>query len=74
LANASSEVEYRGALAWLVGEEGRGVATISEMVSLTRFDCMIGFSSLMRQALSQASHHCAHRQVGGRVLAEQPLM
>jgi putative acyl-CoA dehydrogenase len=73
-ANASSEVEYRGALAWMVGEEGRGVATISEMVALTRFDCMIGSSSLMRQALSQASHHCAHRQVGGRVLAEQPLM
>ncbi|MBF7730931.1 acyl-CoA dehydrogenase family protein [Pseudomonas sp. N040] len=73
-ANASSEVEYRGALAWLVGEEGRGVATIIEMVALTRFDCMIGSSSLMRQALTQASHHCAHRQVGGRVLAEQPLM
>ena len=73
-ANASSEVEYRGALAWLVGEEGRGVATIIEMVALTRFDCMIGSSSLMRQALTQASHHCAHRKVGGRVLAEQPLM
>jgi putative acyl-CoA dehydrogenase len=73
-ANASSEVEYRGALAWMVGEEGRGVATIIEMVSLTRFDCMIGSSALMRQALIHASHHCAHRQVGGRVLAEQPLM
>ncbi len=73
-ANASSEVEYRGALAWMVGEEGRGVATIIEMVALTRFDCMIGSSSLMRQALTQASHHCAHRKVGGRVLAEQPLM
>ncbi|WP_043308354.1 acyl-CoA dehydrogenase family protein [Pseudomonas sp. ML96] len=73
-ANASSEVEYRGALAWMVGEEGRGVPTIIEMVSLTRFDCMIGSSSLMRQALTQAAHHCAHRKVGGRVLAEQPLM
>ena len=73
-ANASSEVEYRGALAWMVGEEGRGVATIIEMVALTRFDCMIGSSSLMRQALTQAAHHCAHRKVGGRVLAEQPLM
>ncbi len=73
-SNASSEVEYRGALAWLVGEEGRGVATIIEMVSLTRFDCMVGSSALMRQALTQAAHHCAHRQVGGRVLAEQPLM
>lgn len=73
-SNASSEVEYRGALAWMVGEEGRGVPTIIEMVSLTRFDCMIGSSALMRQALTQAAHHCAHRKVGGRVLAEQPLM
>ncbi|WP_017937487.1 acyl-CoA dehydrogenase family protein [Zestomonas thermotolerans] len=73
-ANASSEVEYRGALAWMVGEAGRGVPTIIEMVALTRFDCMVGSSSLMRQALTQAAHHCAHRKVGGRVLAEQPLM
>ncbi|MDH4608217.1 acyl-CoA dehydrogenase family protein [Pseudomonas sp. BN102] len=73
-SNASSEVEYRGALAWMVGEAGRGVPTIIEMVSLTRFDCMIGSSALMRQALTQAAHHCAHRKVGGRVLAEQPLM
>ncbi|WP_413043061.1 acyl-CoA dehydrogenase family protein [Pseudomonas sp. YJ42] len=73
-SNASSEVEYRGALAWMIGEEGRGVPTIIEMVSSTRFDCMIGSSSLMRQALTQAMHHCTHRQVGGRVLAEQPLM
>ena len=72
--NASSEVEFRGALAWMVGEEGRGVPTIIEMVSMTRFDCMIGSSSLMRQALAQASHHCAYRRVGGRLLAEQPLM
>ncbi len=73
-ANASSEVEFRGALAWMVGAEGRGVPTIIEMVSLTRFDCMIGSSSLMRQALTQAAHHCAHRKVGTRVLNEQPLM
>ncbi|HJE28679.1 MAG TPA: acyl-CoA dehydrogenase family protein [Pseudomonas nitrititolerans] len=73
-ANASSEVEFRGALAWMIGEEGRGVPTIIEMVALTRFDCMIGSSSLMRQALSQATHHCAHRNVGGRPLIEQPLM
>ena len=73
-ANASSEVEYRGALAWMVGEEGRGVATIIEMVAMTRFDCMVGSSSLMRQALTQAIHHCQHRQVGGKRLAEQPLM
>ena len=73
-SNASSEVEFRGALAWMIGEEGRGVPTIIEMVAMTRFDCMIGSSALMRQALTQATHHCAHRMVGGRVLAEQPLM
>lgn len=73
-SNASSEIEYRGALAWMVGEEGRGVPTIIEMVAMTRFDCMIGSSALMRQALTQAAHHCAYRKVGGRVLAEQPLM
>ena len=73
-SNASSEVEYRGALAWMIGEEGRGVPTIIEMVSSTRFDCMIGSSSLMRQALTQAIHHCAHRQVASRALIEQPLM
>ncbi|KRP71131.1 acyl-CoA dehydrogenase [Pseudomonas paralactis] len=73
-SNASSEVEFRGALAWMVGEEGRGVPTIIEMVAMTRFDCMVGSSALMRQALTQASHHCAHRLVGGRVLNQQPLM
>ena len=73
-SNASSEVEFRGALAWMIGEEGRGVPTIIEMVTMTRFDCMVGSSALMRQALTQASHHCAHRLVGGRVLSEQPLM
>lgn len=73
-SNASSEVEFRGALAWMLGEEGRGVPTIIEMVAMTRFDCMVGSSALMRQALTQASHHCAHRTVGGRILSEQPLM
>ncbi|MDC3736635.1 acyl-CoA dehydrogenase family protein [Pseudomonas syringae pv. syringae] len=73
-SNASSEVEFRGALAWMIGEEGRGVPTIIEMVAMTRFDCMIGSSALMRQALTQATHHCAHRAVSGRLLAEQPLM
>ncbi|SEI08672.1 acyl-CoA dehydrogenase family protein [Pseudomonas asplenii] len=73
-SNASSEVEFRGALAWMIGEEGRGVPTIIEMVAMTRFDCMVGSSALMRQALTQASHHCAHRRVGGRLLSEQPLM
>lgn len=73
-SNASAEVEFRGALAWMIGEEGRGVPTIIEMVAMTRFDCMIGSSALMRQALTQAAHHCAHRTVGGRVLSDQPLM
>ncbi|MBX8516930.1 acyl-CoA dehydrogenase family protein [Pseudomonas cichorii] len=73
-SNASSEIELRGALAWMVGEEGRGVPTIIEMVAMTRFDCMIGSSALMRQALTQATHHCAHRKVSGRLLSEQPLM
>ena len=73
-ANASSEVEYRGAFAWMVGEEGRGVPTIIEMVAMTRFDCMVGSSALMRQALTQALHHCTHREVGGKHLIEQPLM
>ncbi len=73
-ANASCEVEFRGALAWMLGEEGRGIATILEMVAMTRFDCMVGSSALMRQALTQATHHCAHRRVSGRLLSEQPLM
>lgn len=73
-ANASGEIEFRGALAWMLGEEGRGVPTIIEMVAMTRFDCMVGSSSLMRQALTQATHHCAHRLVNGRALFEQPLM
>lgn len=74
VANASSEAELRGALAWMIGEEGRGVPTIIEMVALTRFDCMIGSSAGMRQALAQASHHCRHRSAFGRRLSEQPLM
>lgn len=74
VANASSETELRGALAWRVGDEGRGVRTIIEMVSLTRFDCMIGSSAGMRQAVAQALHHCAHRSVFGARLCEQPLM
>ncbi|KPQ02831.1 isovaleryl-CoA dehydrogenase [Marinobacter sp. HL-58] len=74
IANASSEAELRGALAWMVGEEGRGVPTIIEMVAMTRFDCMIGSSAGMRQALAQASHHCHHRSAFGNRLSEQPLM
>jgi len=74
VANASSEAELRGALAWMVGEEGRGVPTIIEMVAMTRFDCMIGSSAGMRQALAQATHHCRHRSAFGQRLSAQPLM
>ena len=74
VSNASSEVELRGALAWMVGEEGRGVPTIIEMVAMTRFDCMIGSSAGLRQASAQALHHCRHRQVFGTTLNRQPLM
>lgn len=74
VANASSETELRGAQAWLIGEEGRGVATIIEMVALTRFDCMIGSSALMRQAVAQITHHCKHRAAFGHRLSDQPLM
>jgi putative acyl-CoA dehydrogenase len=73
-SNASSETELRGALAWMVGEEGRGVRNIIEMVSMTRFDCMIGSSAGMRMAASQALHHCAQRSAFGHVLNQQPLM
>jgi len=73
-SNASSEVELRGAVGWLVGDEGRGVANILEMVALTRQDCMIGSAGLMRQALVQAVHHARHRRAFGRLLAEHPLM
>ena len=74
ISNASSEVEYRDAHAWLIGDEGRGIATILEMVALTRFDCMVGSSALMRQAVAQAIHHTGGRQAFGKNLHEQPLM
>jgi putative acyl-CoA dehydrogenase len=74
VSNASSETELRGALAWMLGEEGRGVRTIIEMVAMTRFDCMIGSSGGQRAAASQALHHCAHRAAFGQVLSRQPLM
>ncbi len=73
-SNASSEVEFDAALAWRVGEEGRGIATILGMVMLTRLDCMLGSAGLMRMALAQALHHCRHRQAFGRALIDQPLM
>ena len=73
-SNASSEVEFDAAWARRIGEEGRGVATIIEMVQHTRLDCVIGSASLMRQALVQAIHHARHRQAFGRLLIAQPLM
>jgi putative acyl-CoA dehydrogenase len=73
-SNASSEVEFEGADAWLVGEEGRGVSAIIEMVTQTRLDCAIASAGLMRFALASAIHHCRHRTVFQRKLADQPLM
>jgi putative acyl-CoA dehydrogenase len=73
-SNASSEVEFLGAWAERVGDEGRGVATILQMVALTRLDCMIGSASLMRQATVQAIHHARHRKVFGKLLVDQSLM
>ncbi|MCR6686851.1 acyl-CoA dehydrogenase family protein [Pseudoxanthomonas sp.] len=73
-SNASSEVEFCGAQAWRVGGEGRGVATILEMVMLTRLDCMLGAAAETRMAFAQALHHARHRLVFGRRLVEQPLM
>jgi putative acyl-CoA dehydrogenase len=74
VANASCETELRGAWAQMVGAEGRGVATILNMVAMTRFDCMVGSSSGMRQAVAQALHHCNYRAAFGKRLVEQPLM
>ncbi|WP_421134129.1 isovaleryl-CoA dehydrogenase [Alteromonas sp. A079] len=73
-SNASSEVEFQGATAYLVGDEGRGVPVIIDMVSLTRLDCMIGSTALMRQGLVQALHHVSHREAFGDKLIAQPLM
>jgi putative acyl-CoA dehydrogenase len=73
-SNASSEVEFEGAWAQLVGEEGRGVATILETATYTRLDCVVASAGLMRQALAQATHHAAHRTAFQRRLIDQPLM
>ncbi len=73
-ANASSEVEFEGASAWLVGEEGRGIPQILEMGTMTRLDCALGTSGLMRQALGLALNHTAQRQAFGKPLIDQPLM
>ncbi|MGC4789770.1 isovaleryl-CoA dehydrogenase [Micromonospora sp. DT178] len=73
-SNASAEVEYEHAVAWRVGDEGRGVRTIIEMVNLTRLDCVIGAAAGMRQGVITAAHHATHRQAFGRYLVEAPLM
>src|SRR5690554_2177246 len=73
-SNASGEVEFDDAWAYRIGEEGRGVPVIIEMVMLTRLDCMLGSSALMRMALAQAVHHARHRETFGRRLVEHPLM
>ncbi|MGN6255614.1 MAG: acyl-CoA dehydrogenase family protein [Solirubrobacterales bacterium] len=73
-SNASSEIEFDAASAWLVGEEGAGVRTIIEMVNHTRLDCVLGGATGMRAGVAQAIHHAAHRSVFGRDLISQPLM
>ena len=73
-SNASAEIEFDAALAWQVGEAGRGVATIIEMVTATRLDCVIGSAAGMRKATVAAVHHAAHRQAFGKELIAQPLM
>ena len=73
-SNASSETEWRGAIGRRVGAEGRGVASIIEMVAMTRFDCMIGSSGGMRRALIEAIDHCRQRSAFGAKLIDQPIM
>ncbi|MYS46289.1 DNA alkylation response protein [Streptomyces sp. SID5998] len=73
-SNASAEVEFDGTWARRVGEEGRGVRTIIEMVAATRLDCVLGSAGLMRQAVAQAVHHCTYREAFGGRLLDKPLM
>lgn len=73
-SNASSEVEFEGTAAWLVGEEGRGVATIVQMVTRTRLDCVIGSAAGMRQSVAEAAWHVRHRRAFGALLVDQPAM
>ena len=73
-SNASSEVEFHGAYAELIGEEGKGIRTIIQMVQLTRQDCAIASAGLMRSGLAHALHHARHRSVFQKYLADQPLM
>ena len=73
-SNASAEVEYGEASAWLVGAEGRGVQTIIDMVNMTRLDCVLGTATGMRSAAAAAAHHCHYRSAFGRLLVDQPAM
>ncbi|WP_224387927.1 acyl-CoA dehydrogenase family protein [Pseudonocardia sp. ICBG1293] len=73
-SNASSEIEYAGAVGRRVGDEGRGVRTIIEMVSMTRLDCVLGSAATARAAVIEAAHHVAHRSAFGARLADQPLI
>jgi putative acyl-CoA dehydrogenase len=73
-SNASAELEYTGATGWRLGAEGRGIATIIEMVTMTRLDCVLGSAALIRAALTEAAHHVAHRSAFGARLADKPLM
>jgi putative acyl-CoA dehydrogenase len=73
-SNASSEVLFEDAGAWRVGHEGKGVATILDMVTLTRLDCAVASAGLMRGGFAEAVHHVRHRSVFGRMLIDQPLM
>ena len=73
-SNASAEVEYDNATAWLVGEEGRGVRTILDMVNATRLDCVLAAATGLRLGVIHAAHHASHREAFGRKLIDQPLM
>jgi putative acyl-CoA dehydrogenase len=73
-SNASSEPEFDNTVAWRLGDEGRGIRTIIEMVMMTRLDCVIGTTSLLRACVSQATHHARHRQAFGGYLMDKPLM
>ncbi|HEV8438184.1 MAG TPA: acyl-CoA dehydrogenase family protein, partial [Methylomirabilota bacterium] len=73
-SNASAEVEFDATWARRLGDEGRGISTIIEMVSATRLDCILGSAALMRRAVAEATHHCTYRRAFGMVLSDAPLM
>jgi putative acyl-CoA dehydrogenase len=73
-ANASSEVEFDETFGWRLGEEGRGVATIIEMVAATRLDCVLGSTALLRRAVAEATWHASYRSAFGGLLSDAPLM